>query len=102
MHRFKVLILPSLLLLLFLTPGAMSAQTNQTEAQRWLAKAGLAPAFTTPVSKAAWEQNRVKIRAQLWDLLGKLPPRRGQSPQNHIFAGEYQPSLSMQIAFIFP
>ncbi len=82
MHRFKVFILPSLLLLLFLTPGAMSAQTNQTEAQRWLAKAELAPAFAAPVSKAAWEQDRVKIRAQLWDLLGKLPPRRGQEGVN--------------------
>src|SRR5882724_4114240 len=75
MHRFKVFILPSLLLLLFLTLGAMSAQTNQTEAQRWLAKAQLAPAFTAPVSKAAWERDRVKIRAQLWELLEKLPPR---------------------------
>jgi hypothetical protein len=56
MHRFKVFILPSLLLLI---PGAMSAQTNQTEAQRWLAKAELAPAFTTPVSKNAWEQVRI-------------------------------------------
>ena len=72
MHRFTILILP---LLLFLTPGAMLAQTNQTEAQRWLAKTAPVPPFTTPVSKAAWEQDRVKIRAQLWELLGKLPPR---------------------------
>ena len=72
MHRFKFFLLPSLL---WLIPGAMVAQTNQPEAQRWLAKAELAPAFTAPASKGAWERERGKIRAQLWELLGKLPPR---------------------------
>jgi dienelactone hydrolase len=72
MHRLKFFLLSSLL---WLIPGAMVAQTNQPEAQRWLAKAEIAPPFTAPTSKAAWEQERGKIRAQLWELLGKLPPR---------------------------
>lgn len=72
MYRLKALLLPSLLCLI---PGALVAQTNQSEAQRWLAKADLAPPFVAPASKAAWERQRPQIRAQLWELLGKLPPR---------------------------
>src|ERR1051325_2959480 len=34
-----------------------------------------APAFHAPASKAAWEKQRKEIRAQVWELLGKLPPR---------------------------
>ena len=51
------------------------AQTNQTDAARWLAKAELAPAFKAPASRSAWERQRKEIRARLWQLLGKLPPR---------------------------
>ena len=28
-----------------------------------------------PESKRAWETQRKQVRAQLWELLGKLPPR---------------------------
>jgi dienelactone hydrolase len=51
------------------------AHTNQTVAARWLAKSDLAPAFVVPASRAAWERKRQRVRAQLWELLGKLPPR---------------------------
>ena len=72
MHSPKLLLVSSLF---WLIPGALVAQTNQTEAQRWLEKAEIAPPFQTPASKAAWEAERPQIRAQLWSLLGKLPPR---------------------------
>jgi len=51
------------------------AQSDQSDTTRWLEKAKIAPAFHTPTSKASWEKERKKIRAQVWDLLGKLPPR---------------------------
>ena len=51
------------------------AQSNQTAAARWLAKAELAPPFHAPASRKQWETQRRELRAQLWQLLGKLPPR---------------------------
>jgi dienelactone hydrolase len=53
----------------------LPAQTNDNAAQRWLAKANLAPDFTVPVTKSAWEKKRKATRAELWSLLGDLPPR---------------------------
>src|SRR5262249_26076085 len=58
-----------------LRPHSSMAQTNQTEAARWLAHAELAPPFKAPGSKKTWEKRRLEIRAQLNELLGKLPPR---------------------------
>lgn len=58
----------------FLLNQAM-AQTNEPEAGRWLAKADLAPAFHVSSTREAWEQQRQRVRAELWQLLGKLPPR---------------------------
>lgn len=52
------------------------SQTNQTVPQRWLDQAPLAKAsFTVPSTKASWTKQRLKLRTQLWELLGKLPPR---------------------------
>jgi len=51
------------------------AQTNRSNAQRWLEHAQVAPPFTIPASKAAWEKQRKQVRAQLWQLFGKLPAR---------------------------
>ena len=51
------------------------AQTDQTDAARWLAKSEIAPPFAVPATLAAWEKERRQVRAQLWELLGKLPPR---------------------------
>jgi dienelactone hydrolase len=51
------------------------AQPNETMADRWLAKADLAPAFKAPKSQKVWEKQRKELRARAWELLGKLPPR---------------------------
>lgn len=51
------------------------AETNQSAAARWLAKADLASPFQIPANRRLWENSRREVRAQLWQLLGKLPPR---------------------------
>src|SRR3989442_13709252 len=56
-------------------PNIGMAQTNQSQAARWLAKAQIAPPFTVPGSREAWERKRKQVRAQLWELLGNMPPR---------------------------
>lgn len=60
---------------IYLTPPVLMAQTNPTDAARWLAAAEVAPPFVVPGSKGAWESERLRVRGQLWTLLGKLPPR---------------------------
>jgi hypothetical protein len=55
--------------------AAANAQTNQSDAARWLANAQIAPPFHAPASKGAWESRRKEIRKEVWNLLGKLPPR---------------------------
>ncbi len=47
----------------------------QTDAARWLTGAQLAPPLSVPTTRAAWETKRKQIRSELWELLGKLPPR---------------------------
>jgi dienelactone hydrolase len=64
--------------LLCFAPDTLMAQTNQTDAVRWLAKSKIAPPFTVPSTKAAWDTQRRQVRAQLWELLGELPPRPKQ------------------------
>ncbi len=59
-------------------PKLLMAQTNEPDATRWLAKADIAPAFTAPASLRAWESRRKQLRAEVWQLLGKLPPRPKQ------------------------
>ena len=61
--------------LLCFAPNALMAQTNQTDAERWLAKSEIARPFVVPPTRAAWQKQRGRVRAQLWELLGKLPPR---------------------------
>jgi dienelactone hydrolase len=51
------------------------AQSSQPVAERWLAKADLAPPFAAPASPKDWAVQRQEIRAELWKLLGRLPPR---------------------------
>jgi len=51
------------------------AETNLTEAGRWLSHAQQPPSFQAPGSKAAWEHKRQEVRTRIWELLGKLPPR---------------------------
>src|SRR5437870_163617 len=62
-------------LFLCVHPNNAMTQTNQNDAARWLAGASIAPVFVASGSKSAWERKRKEIRAQLWELLGKLPPR---------------------------
>jgi dienelactone hydrolase len=57
---------------------AAQTKTNQDEATRWMAAAEPVPAFSVPASRDAWEPMRRQTRAQLWQLLGKLPPRPSQ------------------------
>ncbi len=66
------LLLPSLL---YVAANPLMAQSNQTEAARWLAHAELVPRFQAAPSRKQWETQRRQVRAQLWQLLGKLPPR---------------------------
>jgi dienelactone hydrolase len=61
--------------LIQLAPNVLMADTNRSDAERWLAKCEIAPPFTVPDSGAAWEAKRQQVRGQLWELLGKLPPR---------------------------
>jgi dienelactone hydrolase len=62
-------------LLVALLSMAAMAQTNPTDTQRWLANANLAPDLPVPKTRKAWLKQRQEIRAQLWQLLGQLPPR---------------------------
>src|SRR5215471_17868040 len=65
---------------LMLSRFSLVADTNETDAARWLAKAPIAPPFKAPATKSAWESKRKEIRDQTMALLGKLPPRP-QRPQ---------------------
>jgi dipeptidyl aminopeptidase/acylaminoacyl peptidase len=56
-------------------PNFTMAQTSQTEAGVWLAKADIASPFAAPASRDAWEIQRQEVRANLWKLLGRLPAR---------------------------
>lgn len=53
----------------------LMAATNATAAERWLAKADLATPFAVPSTRRTWENARRELRSQLWQQLGKLPPR---------------------------
>jgi dienelactone hydrolase len=45
------------------------------EPPAWLAAAPPAPELKLPATPAAWTEQRATLRAQLWQLLGQLPPR---------------------------
>ena len=53
----------------------LPAQQPPSAAARWLAAAPTAPGFVAPATRQAWEIQRVEIRKDLQDLLGKLPAR---------------------------
>ncbi|HXP60527.1 MAG TPA: alpha/beta hydrolase family protein [Dongiaceae bacterium] len=59
------------------SPARVMAQStpSPSQGQRWLAGAGQTPDFHAPASRKAWATQRERIRAQLWQLLGSLPPR---------------------------
>jgi len=54
---------------------SLIAQTDPGAAERWLSRADLAPPFAAPTTLAQWEVQRQAVRAELWTLLGRLPPR---------------------------
>ncbi len=68
-------LLLSLALLASTAATSVMAQMNLPMAQRWLDAAPAVPEFQVSKSKAAWERQRKKVQAQLWNLLGSLPPR---------------------------
>lgn len=51
------------------------ASTNKSIAAQWLDKADLATSFAVPPTRRGWDNARREIRAHLWQILGKLPPR---------------------------
>jgi len=61
----------------FGAPLAMAQKQSMppNNIELWLAHAELPPPFDPGRSKAAWEKKRKEIRGELWQLLGKLPPR---------------------------
>src|SRR5207253_6980163 len=65
----------SIALMLSTMPSITALSENQTNIEAWLAKAPLPPPFAAGPTKAAWEKQRLNIREQVWQLLGKLPPR---------------------------
>ena len=64
-----------LLAAMIFAPCQLMAHTNQNDAARWLAGADLPPPFKVPATLSAWKRKRKEVRNQLWELLGKLPPR---------------------------
>jgi len=64
---------------LFLGPLAatftMAQSTNPPTWQRWLDAAPAVPDFRPPATLKTWRKQSEQIRAELWQLLGKLPPR---------------------------
>jgi dienelactone hydrolase len=58
---------------LFTQNAAMSQEPTDT--QRWLEHAPAAPDFRVAATRRAFEKQRADVRATLWQLLGKLPPR---------------------------
>ncbi|MDH7503089.1 MAG: hypothetical protein QHJ82_10340, partial [Verrucomicrobiota bacterium] len=53
----------------------MSQSKTPPTWQKWLAAAPPIPDFQAADTLDAWLKQREQIRAKLWDLLGKLPPR---------------------------
>jgi dipeptidyl aminopeptidase/acylaminoacyl peptidase len=78
-----------------LAPLFLMGQTNQTIAARWLAKVEIAPAFVVPATLPAWELKRQQVRTQLWELLGRLPPRP-KSPRVHTLSREERPDYVVE------
>lgn len=70
--------LRGLRLALWLTVSAatsMMAQTEKSNAERWLEALPAGSEFAAPPSREAWEKERLEVRARLQELLGKLPAR---------------------------
>jgi dienelactone hydrolase len=62
-------------LILNLSLALVIAQTNSPAWKAWLEGAPPIPELVIPSTRPAWDVQRQSIRTQLWQLLGKLPPR---------------------------
>src|SRR5512139_663057 len=80
---------------LLLPSGPVMAQTNQTDAARWLAGAELAPDFHIPSSIDDWQSRRAQIRAQTLEALGRLPARP-RLPAVKILASEERDDVRIE------
>jgi dienelactone hydrolase len=69
------LIAGGLLLVTLLFAASARAEPNDDADARWLAAGPPVPEFKAPASRQEWEARRGEIRDQLWQCLGKLPPR---------------------------
>jgi dienelactone hydrolase len=65
---------------LCLSQSQLMAQTGSSAAERWLKAASPTPEFLAPTTKETWEKRRPELRAQVWELLGQLPPRPAAPP----------------------
>src|SRR5690242_15943317 len=74
-HRHSVAQTLVFALLLHCSVPNHMAAIDSDPALRWLSKAGPIPDLQVPPSRGEWESQRLQIRAQLWQLLGNLPPR---------------------------
>jgi dienelactone hydrolase len=70
-------LLACLLAAAVLLPMKAQSEPNPV-ASRWIAGAEVAPPFAAPATVEAWKARRQEIRATLWQLLGRLPPRPAQ------------------------
>ena len=69
----------TLLSILLLFPASsqitLMAQMKKNDAGRVAEAPDIAPAFDVPPTRKEWEKKRMEVRARLWQLLGRLPPR---------------------------
>ncbi|HEV2209568.1 MAG TPA: alpha/beta hydrolase family protein [Verrucomicrobiae bacterium] len=65
-----------------LVPSVLMGQAEQSQAERWLSHAPPVPPFTAPHTLEQWQRQRTQVRAQLWQLLGRLPPRPASPAMN--------------------
>lgn len=54
---------------------SLMAQTEKSNADRWLDALPPVPEFSAPATRGAWEKQRGEIRAKLAQSLGKIPAR---------------------------
>lgn len=73
--KSKLSLLAAALLWPGLSSNTLMAQAKPTHAEDWLAKVDRPTPFAIPSTRPAWERTRRETRGQLWQLLGKLPPR---------------------------
>ena len=69
--------------------------TQESAAQRWLAHTPVTPELEVPGTQKEWALQREAIRAQLWKLLGDLPPRP-KVPQARLLSREQRDGYTLE------